>query len=156
MIRRLTTALWVALACFHVYLLACQAVDGRLLDSGLLIRWGLGLWLAFTLFSLHRAGVPLWGRKAVAPWLLVTLLHGPVALDRVSAAVPAIQPSAIALVAATLSVGASLVLLAAGLALLRRLTRAVATWPPRAGTSSPARSLRGFGDVLSARPPPLA
>lgn len=155
MIRRLVTALWAALVCFHVYLLACQVVDGRLLDGGVLMRWCLAFGLAAGLLGMRRVGTSRWGRRALAPWLLAMLLHGPAVLDRAGVDMPA-APEGVAVVAgAAVSLGAGLYLLVLGLSRLRRHAAAAAASTRRTarGDATPLGSWAGL--VVAARPPPL-
>jgi len=156
MIRRLITALWAALACFHVYLLVCQAVDGRLLDGGVLLRWCLAFGLSAGFLGLRRTGAAPWGPRALAPWLLAALLHGPAVLDRTGVQMPAV-PQAVALAAGTAAaLGVSLGVLALGLARLRRWTARPSAWVPLVAHGDLAPLSRWAGPVRAARPPPLA
>ena len=85
--RRALTAAAGSLAIFHVWLFAGQLRNGELLsDPGLLARWFAALGLAGALFVLKRRGISLVvGRKAVAVWALVALLHGPALAGRIEA-----------------------------------------------------------------------
>jgi hypothetical protein len=65
-----------ALVVFHVALFAVQAGAGRLVEPALAAKWGVSLLLCLALLALKRSGVPLlWGRRALAVWLLAGLLH---------------------------------------------------------------------------------
>jgi hypothetical protein len=78
MIRRALLAAGALLALFHVWLFAGQAWDGRLADPGVLLRWIVAGALIAALVVLYWQGASIVrGRKAVAIWLLATLLHGP-------------------------------------------------------------------------------
>jgi hypothetical protein len=83
MFRRILAAAAAALALFHVWLFAGQALQGELADPARLARWLFALLLLAALAAFYRAGVPLLrGRKAVAIWLLAALLHGPAIGER--------------------------------------------------------------------------
>jgi hypothetical protein len=66
-----------ALALFHGWLFVWQAGAGRLGDPWVAVRWLVAAALIAALVSLHQRGHVLWGRKAIAIWLLAALLHGP-------------------------------------------------------------------------------
>ncbi len=69
-------ALLLPLSALHGWLLWLRISQGRLLEWGVALRWGLGALLLLTLLALRRRGVPLfWGRKALALWILVLLIH---------------------------------------------------------------------------------
>ncbi len=154
MIRRLVTALWAALAAFHAYLLACQAVDGRLLDGGVLFRWCVAFGLVAGVIGMRGIGTSPWSRRAVAPWLLAMLLHGPAVLDRVGIDMPA-APQAVSVVAGAAALGAGLCLLSVGLAWRSRRTTAGAVGPRPVAHRGIAPLASWSSLVLAARPPPL-
>jgi hypothetical protein len=65
-----------ALVVFHVALFAVQAGAGRLVEPALAAKWGVSVLLCLALLGLKRSGVPLlWGRRALAVWVLAALLH---------------------------------------------------------------------------------
>jgi hypothetical protein len=69
-------ALVLPLSALHGWLLWLRISQGRLLEWGVALRWGMGALLLLTLLALRRRGVPLfWGRKALALWTLVLLIH---------------------------------------------------------------------------------
>jgi hypothetical protein len=69
-------ALVLALSALHGWLLWLRISQGRLLEWGVALRWGMAALLLVTLLALRRRGVPLfWGRKALALWTLVLLIH---------------------------------------------------------------------------------
>lgn len=72
---------------FHAILFYTHLVGGRLFEPAVAMRWGIGIVLMGLLLALRRIGVPLfWGRRALAVWVLVALLH-------VGAAMPATATS---------------------------------------------------------------
>ena len=86
MFRRILAAAAAALALFHVWLFAGQALQGELADPARLARWLFAGLLLAAIAALYRAGVPLLrGRRAVAVWLLAALLHGPAIGERLEA-----------------------------------------------------------------------
>jgi hypothetical protein len=99
-----------------------------------------------------------WGRHAVALWVLAALLHGPAIARDVEIASPAL-PEVVATLSQTLisSLTALTGVLLIGLAGLRRRTAqplrrlALATVPVRPGTLPPGSFLH-----FAPRPPPLA
>lgn len=91
MIRRSLTLASAALAVFHVWLFAGQVWSGAISDPGLLVRWLVAAGLIAGLVILKRRGESLvWGRKAVAMWVLAALLHGPALTTRLHTDVPPI------------------------------------------------------------------
>lgn len=157
MFRRSALALGALLGAFHLWLLGHQAWTGQLSDPGTVGRWMLAAALIAGLAALRRRGLPvLFGRQAVAMWLLAALLHGPaLANDFDGFATPA-MPEAVATVAQAAAAIAAL-----GLALLA-LAGFAAAWRP----SVPALALAAVpvADRTSAaggslcflpRPPPL-
>lgn len=76
-------ALW-AVVLFHGWLLWQRITDLTLLEPLVALSWGLAALVLVGFVRLRRAGVPLFrGRRALAMWLLVLLLH--------AGAVPAID-----------------------------------------------------------------
>lgn len=158
MIRRSAIAAGALLGAFHVWLLGNQAWTGQLAEPDVVLRWLAAAVLVGGLASLKRRGAPmLFGRQAVAIWVLAALLHGPaVANDLDGFATPSL-PEAVATVApiATLlsAPGLALLLLAA-LVSWRGVVRVVTYG--RAGIRL-VRSLEtdaGLGFLP--RPPPVA
>jgi len=99
MFRRILAGAGAALALFHVWLFAGQAIEGQLADPALAARWLVAALLALALLRLHRSGAPLFrGRKAVAIWLLAALLHGPAVGHRLEALESPAIPEAAAMV----------------------------------------------------------
>ena len=86
MIRRSITLVGTALAVFHVWLFAGQLWSGALSDPSIIFRWLVAAGLIAGLALLRRQGESLiFGRKAVAIWVLAALLHGPAFAARVDA-----------------------------------------------------------------------
>lgn len=157
MFRRILAAAAAALALFHVWLFAGQALQGELADPARLARWLFAGLLLAALASFYRAGVPLLrGRKAVAIWLLAALLHGPAIGERLDALGTPSIPEAVSAFAGLGAIAAG----ALGIFLLLWLARA-----PRAaaGRVFLAAAIRAaFGPLapgthaaFAPRPPPL-
>jgi len=148
----------VTLALFHGWLLVDQLVDGRLAEPALLLRWVFAACLTGGLVALFRGGAPLlWGRKAIALWLLAAMLHGPattVLATRLGDL--ALTPSSSALLQSAADlVGLGLLLLTAG---LRSTSRTVLIRQVGAALiGGPVPPIHcGFTFAWSARPPPAA
>jgi DMSO/TMAO reductase YedYZ heme-binding membrane subunit len=158
LIRKTLGIVAALLVAFHVWLFGSQLWEGQLVDGALIARWALAAGLVAALAHLRRRGLSMvWGRHAVAIWLLAALLHGPsLARDLpLTAAAPA---DVIATLAQTvITIGMLGVLLLLGLVgrgrrhrqPLRRL--ALETVPVRRRALA-AASLFHFAP----RPPPLA
>jgi hypothetical protein len=64
------------LVILHLHLLLRRLDDLTILRPGVILRWALGLLLVALLLGLRRLGVPLLhGRRALAFWLMVLMLH---------------------------------------------------------------------------------
>jgi hypothetical protein len=79
-VRSLVSSLGLAavalLVVLHALILWDRAVQGRLSDPGVALRWLGAAALTIALLALRRRGVSLfWGRRALVFWLLVLLLH---------------------------------------------------------------------------------
>jgi hypothetical protein len=100
MYRRTTLAAATLLGAFHAWLLGAQAWSGQLAQPDVLGRWIAAFALAAGLTALARRGSPLvFGRRAVAIWVLAAVLHGPaLANDLDGFATPAL-PEAVTSVA---------------------------------------------------------
>lgn len=157
MFRRILAAAAAALALFHVWLFAGQALQGELADPARLARWFFALLLLAALAAFYRAGVPLLGgRKAVAIWLLAALLHGPAIGERLDALGTPSIPEAVSALAGLGAAAAG----ALGLLLLLWIARAprrvaaavplVAGAPRAAGPLPPGTHL-----AFAPRPPPV-
>jgi hypothetical protein len=157
MLRRCAFAAGALLAAFHAWLLAAQVWSGHVAQPDVLLRWVVAGALVAGLIALGRRRQPLvFGRQAVAVWLLAALLHGPaLANDLDGFATPSMPEATVTLVQS------SLVATALALALLVMWLRGVvAGAAPRVGALSlapvPARrvdALSGLG--FRPRPPPL-
>lgn len=157
MFRRMIAAAAAALALFHVWLFAGQALQGDLADPAKLARWlAAGLLLA-ALAGLYRAGVPLVrGRKAVAIWLLAALLHGPAIGERLDALDTPSIPEAVSTLAGLGAAAAG----ALGLLLLLWIARAPRTAQALDGRAAVIRAASGplapgTHTAFAPRPPPL-
>ena len=157
MFRKIAATLAAALALFHVWLFAGQALQGELADPARLVRWLIAGALLAALVALHRAGAPLVrGRRAVTIWLLAALLHGPALGQRLEALErPAVPEAA----AASLAPLAAFAAAALGVILLLSIARA-----SRRDVRAPYRETRpaalvgaiagGAYHAFSPRPPP--
>ena len=66
----------VILVAYHLVLLWQRLADMSLLQPAVALRWIVTVALLIGLRRMHAAGLPLvWGRRALAFWLLVLLLH---------------------------------------------------------------------------------
>lgn len=157
MFRRILAAAAAALALFHVWLFAGQALQGELADPARLARWIFAGLLLAALAAFYRAGVPLLrGRKAVAVWLLAALLHGPAIGERIDALGTPSIPEAVSALAGLGAAAAG----ALGLLLVLWLARA-----PRAAAARVRRIpvvraacgplAPGVHAAFAPRPPPL-
>lgn len=157
MFRRILAAAAAALALFHVWLFAGQALQGELADPARLARWLFAGVLLAALVAFYRAGVPLLrGRKAVAVWLLAALLHGPAIGERLDALGTPSIPEAVSALANLGAVAAG----ALGLLLLLWVARV-----PRASAAGIRAAVivrAAFGPLapdahaaFAPRPPPL-
>jgi len=144
-----------ALAVFHGWLFAAQAVAGRLEDPWLIFRWLSAVALIAALVAVRRGGSSIWGRKGMAIWVLAALLHGP-AVAGDTAALQALPEAVATTVMQLVSASA----LALGLWLLAALLGARRAAPARLYTLTLAFSLAGrlaagVSHQFSPRPPPL-
>ena len=156
MLRRCALAAGGLLAAFHVWLLAAQVWSGHVAQPDVLLRWLVAAALVAGLTALGRRGLPvLFGRHAVAVWLLAATLHGPaLANDLDGFATPSMPAAAVALAQSSLAVTAL------SLALLTRALRGVVGATPDAGVVNRARLQVRPADAVwvlgfRPRPPPL-
>lgn len=146
-----------ALALFHVWLFAGQALQGELADPARLARWLFALLLLAALAAFYRAGVPLLrGRKAVAIWLLAALLHGPAIGERLDALGTPSIPEAVSALAGLATAAAG----ALGLLLLLWIARAPRAAAIRRHLTAVTRAASGplapgAHTAFAPRPPPL-
>lgn len=155
MLRKVFAAAVAALALFHVWIFAGQAIAGQLSDPGLIVRWALAGALLGSLAGLYRRGVSLFrGHRAVAIWLLAALLHGPAVGARLEAleipAIPVVE------VLAPLGIAAAA---AIGFILLIAFARAASSGcAPRPAMAAPRPFFgalpRGSHHAFAPRPPP--
>ena len=156
MLRRVLKSAAGALGLFHLWLFARQAWTGELGSPETLLKWIAAAALIGALAVLRRNRVPLTrGRKAVAIWTLVALLHAPAVGDRLSTfETPGIPETAIALTQVAVSlapVAGALLLL--WLALVSRPRPAQSHRVAVAAAYSPRRLARASFQ-FSPRPPP--
>lgn len=98
MIRRSISLVGAALAVFHVWLFAGQVWSGALADPSLIFRWLVAAGLIGGLVMLKRQGESLiFGRKAVAIWVLAAVLHGPALASRTETGAAPIPEAVVAL-----------------------------------------------------------
>jgi MYXO-CTERM domain-containing protein len=157
MIRRSGVAIGTLLGVFHVWLFGQQAWSGQLSDPATVARWLLALALLAGLVGLRRRRLPvLFGRQAVAMWVLAALLHGPALVNDHDGFATPVVPEVVVTVAQTAATLAAL-----GLSLL-------ALWWLALTTASTARSFTaldeprvhrvaglGASTGFLPRPPPL-
>lgn len=154
-LRAFAAGAGVMLAGFHVWLLGQQVWDGRL-ETAASLRWLLAFGLVASLVELHRRGAALWGRRAMALWVLAAVLHGPSLGDQR-------RPSA-QLLAETSSAAMQIASAALGVALALTLGRVARDWRSVIDVSAAAfrlvpasgLSAAAFIEGFRPRPPPLA
>lgn len=157
MIRRVPAALGWLLAVFHVWLFSADAVSGELAQPRVALRWAAAILVFAGFVALRRAGFSIFkGRRAVALWVLVVLLHAPAIAERVNDAGPAL-PEVVTLLTRTSTAAGAVVLvfLVAALAAHRRDPRGFASW--RLPLVIVCRAwLVPAQTALAPRPPPTA
>ncbi|MGQ0736594.1 MAG: hypothetical protein ACT4QD_23435, partial [Acidobacteriota bacterium] len=123
-----------------------------------LLRWLVAAALVAGLVAIRRSGASvLWGRQAVAVWVLAALLHGPVIAERAATTIPAVPEAIVTLVVqlanASMAVGLGVLV---ALAARRRAEslRPLLCGPGHAGVLRLFRT--GFLVSFAPRPPPLA
>lgn len=157
MFRRSLLLVGAALAAFHVWLFAGQVWSGALTDPALIIRWLVAAGLIGGLVLIKRQGESLvWGRKAVAIWVLAALLHGPALATRVDTTGASPIPEVV--VSLTQSVIGLVGLIGLGLLLTSPSTRRRPTFAvigrPAGRIAAPALHLSA-GHRFAPRPPPV-
>jgi hypothetical protein len=157
MMRRTLSLVGTALAVFHVWLFAGQVWSGALADPNLILRWLIAAGLIGGLVILRRQGESIiFGRKAIAIWVLAALLHGPAFATRFEA--PGIAPIPEVVTTLTQVVVGLIGLIGLGLVL------AGARSPRPAFAASGRTAIRvcvpalspSVGLAFAPRPPPLA
>jgi hypothetical protein len=120
MFRRVALALAWLLAAFHGWLLAVQVLNGEIAEPWLALRWAGAIFIAAGFAHLRRSGRSvLRGRRAVALWLMVALLHAPAVADRIVDSGPAL-PEVVTLLAKQAATGGPLMVLLVLAALIAR------------------------------------
>jgi|694.fasta_scaffold20894_9 hypothetical protein len=127
MLRRSVVGLGALLGGFHLWLLANQAWNGQLSEPDVILRWLIALALGAGLVAIKRRGGSLFGRQAVAMWVLAAVLHGPALGNDVDGFATPALPEVVATVAQ-----AAAAISAVGLALLALF--ALTLWSAHAGT----------------------
>jgi hypothetical protein len=154
MIRRSLSLVGAALAAFHVWLFAGQLWSGALADPSLIFRWLVAAALIGGLVMLRRQGESLiFGRKAVAIWVLAAVLHGPALASRTDTGASPI-PEVVVVLTQTVVGLVGLVGLAfflAGASLVRPAFSATGRLAIR--THAPTL-IPGVGLAFAPRPPP--
>src|SRR5262245_57290727 len=155
MVRKVLTATGALLVGFHVWLFVSQLGDGRLADVSVLARWGAAAGLGLALWYLRRQNVSLiWGRKAVAVWLLAAVLHGPALTDRL-AAVDSLASAEVTAILLQVTAGVTwLTLLALVAVTVRSRASAAGRWLLVALPVSRLATIRLRSTPLAPRPPP--
>lgn len=154
MIRRSISLVGAALAAFHVWLFAGQLWSGALADPSLLFRWLVAAGLIGGLVMLKRQGESLiFGRKAVAIWVLAAVLHGPAFASRTETGAPPIPEAIVALTQTVVGLigllGLAFILAGAS----RRRPAFIATGRPATRAHVPAL-ITSVGLAFAPRPPP--
>src|SRR5437879_360436 len=150
-------ALVLPLSALHGWLLWLRISQGRLLEWRVALRWGVGALLLLTLQALRRRGVPLlWGRRALALWVLVLLLHwtAPTSSAGVQAEGPVPPPILFVLPASVWPLALAASLLGATAAARRAHLFPVLGSPYRLVEVRGGPLTAGFPVALFARPPP--
>ena len=112
MLRRCALAAGALVAAFHVWLFAAQVWSGHVAQPDVLLRWLVAGALVAGLIALGRRGLPVvFGRHAIAVWLLAALLHGPALANDLDGFATPSMPEAATLAPSIL--GAALVLMVA-------------------------------------------
>lgn len=156
MLRRSALVAGALLGLFHVWLLGNQLWTGQLAQFDVVLRWLVAAALVAGLVALRRRGLPMvFGRQAVAMWLLAALLHGPaLGNDLDGFATPAL-PEAVATIAVTMVgpvLGLALLLLGAG-AGSRDVWRIAGRIAPQIRATGPFAAAHTVSFLP--RPPPL-
>lgn len=155
MFRRSVLGVGALVGGFHLWLLGQQAWSGQLAEPDVIVRWLAALALAGGLLTLKRRGHSLFGRRAVAMWVLAALLHGPAfGNDHDGFATPALPEVVVTVAQAAAAIAA------VGLALLALFALTLWSAPVAAGLvlaasplhAGPAAALRTPGRLP--RPPP--
>jgi hypothetical protein len=155
MLRRSVVGLGALLGGFHLWLLGNQAWSGQLSEPDVILRWLIALALGSGLVAITRRGGSLFGRQAVAMWVLAAVLHGPALGNDVDGFATPALPEVVATVAQ-----AAAAISAVGLALLALF--ALTSWSAHTGSSLMLPAPLAPAGVLSAlrmsgflpRPPP--
>ena len=157
--RRCVTGAGVLLALFHLWLFGSQASSGQLADPDRLVRWAVAAVLFAALVALRRShGSRAFGRRAVAIWLTIGLLHVPAASQRLADAnLPGLPE---AMVALSPLVAASTFAAGVGLLAAWRAARSRSAVPLRIGRIAAfvrhVHAIRRSTRLrLAPRPPPL-
>lgn len=148
------------LALLHLWLLGSRVAAGDFADPAVALRWAAAAGLVAALAALRRRGVPLlWGRQALAFWVLVLLLHWSAAGPAAEASPPQASRPGSPLVVLLPSAGALGALFLGTLFLVLaahgRVT-AARRWSPRLGAArhAPPLGRLGLPNPLAPRPPP--
>jgi hypothetical protein len=155
MLRRSVVGLGALLGGFHLWLLGNQAWSGQLTEPDVILRWLIALALGAGLVAIKRRGGSLFGRQAVAMWVLAAVLHGPALGNDVDGFATPALPEVVATVAQ-----AAAAISAVGLALLALFALTLRSAPAGSALLLPAAPVST--GVLSAlrtsgflpRPPP--
>lgn len=156
---RLVGALVAILIGFHVWLFATHALNGRLLEPAVALRWLAGLLLFAGFLGLKRLGIPLVrGRKAAVLWTLVVLLHWHAAISKPAAADEHSGFPTVAVIVAPVTIGSAALALGLLLWVVARRQPAARLRPSRWSVVSMATAgvaTAGHVLTLAPRPPPL-
>jgi len=152
LVRALSALAAVALAAFHVDLLVKRFENGSLLDPWVAVQWlGAGALIAVAIVFVRRQISLGSGRKALAFWLLVLVLHAlpgaPVALD----AAPTLAPPPLVLLVPVVLLALSVASALIGTGTPLRMAPVVRR---RRSMASPPRPRPGIARTSTSRGPP--
>jgi hypothetical protein len=145
----------IPLAAFHGWLFLGQIAAGRFDDPWVIFRWSAAALLVAAFVALWRAGESMFGRRGIAIWVLVALLHGPaISADGAETfAMPEAVAASVLQIASAMAVVAGVWILTGLLVARRRHALRLSTLAPVVAAADPLAA--GITHYFSPRPPPL-